>query len=79
MLYWQYGKSEHIKAAYPPTIGGANPPDERKEGDANVCYISGLGSDRYIHCRPRGIVLYNLRGKKIAATTRNSDGWPHMR
>ena len=32
MLYWQYGKSEHIKAAYPPVFGGANPPDERKEG-----------------------------------------------
>ncbi len=33
------GKPEHIKAAYPPIIGGANPPDqEGKEGDANVCY-----------------------------------------
>ena len=32
MLYWQYGKSEHIKAAYPPIFGGANPLDERKEG-----------------------------------------------
>ena len=32
MLYWRYGKSEHIKAAYPPIFGGANPPDERKEG-----------------------------------------------
>lgn len=33
MLYWQYGKSERIKAAYPPAIGGANPPDQRgKEG-----------------------------------------------
>ena len=35
MLYWQYGKPERIKAAYPPLIEGANPPDERKEGDAN--------------------------------------------
>ncbi len=25
------------------------------------------------------IVLYNLREKKIAATTRNSDGWPRKR
>ena len=55
-------------------FGGTNPPDERKEGDANVCYISGPGSDRDIHCSPRGIVLYNLSGKKIAATTPNSDG-----
>ena len=55
-------------------IGGADPPDERKEGDANVCYISGLGSDWNIHCSPRGIVLYDLSRKEIAATTRNSDG-----
>ena len=33
MLYCPHGKSEHIKAAYPPIFfGGANPPDERKEG-----------------------------------------------
>lgn len=38
MLYWRYGKSEHIEAACPPTIGGANPPDERKEGDTMVTY-----------------------------------------
>ena len=57
-------------------IGGADPPDERKEGDANVCYISGLGSDWNIHCSPRGIVLYDLSRKEIAATTRNSDLTP---
>ena len=50
-------------------IGGANPPDERKEGDANVRYIFGLDPDRYLHCRSRWIVLHNLREKKIAATT----------
>ena len=72
----KYGKPEHIKGGLPSVIGGANPPDERKEGDANVCYISGLGSDWNIHCSPREIVLYNLRGKEIAATTRNSDGGP---
>ena len=38
MLYWQYGKSERIKAAYPLTIGGANPPDERKEGKPMITY-----------------------------------------
>ena len=31
------GKPES-QAAY-PLYGGADPPDERKEGDANVCYI----------------------------------------
>ena len=69
MIYWQYGKSEHIKAACPPAIGGANPPDERKEGDANVCYISGLSSEWNVHCSPCRIVLYNLSRKEIAATT----------
>ena len=39
VLYWRYGKSEHIKAVYPPISGGVNPPDERKEGDTND-YIS---------------------------------------
>ncbi len=51
------------------------PPDERKEGDSNVCYISGLDSDRYTRCCPYQSVLSDLQGKKeIAATTRNSDG-----
>ena len=49
-------------------IGGADPPDERKEGDAND-YIYGVVPVLYIHCSPRGIVLYDLSGKKIAATT----------
>ena len=57
----------HKKAACPPQRG--DPPDERKEGDANVCYIFGLDPDRYLHCRSRWIVLHNLREKKIAATT----------
>ena len=42
-------------------IGGANPPDERKEGDANVCCISGPGSDWNIHgcpCKSFNKVLY---------------------
>ena len=42
MLYYLHGKSERIKAAYPPLIGGANPPDERKEGDADEHYILGF-------------------------------------
>ena len=62
------------KGGLPSIFGGANPPDERKEGDANVYYISGLAPDWNVHCSPRGIVLYNLSGKEIAATTANSDG-----
>ena len=50
-------------------IGGANPPDERKEGDANVCYISGLDSDWNIHCSPCKSALSDIQGKEIAATT----------
>ena len=48
--------------------GMLNPPDVRKEGDANG-YIFRAFSDRYLHCRSRWIVLHNLREKKIAATT----------
>ena len=52
----------------PTLFGGANPPDERKEGDANeLCYISGFSPDRYLHCHSRRTVLYSLREKKIAA------------
>ncbi len=66
-------ESQRAKAAYPP-YGGANPPDERKEGDANVYYISGSYPDRYIHCQSHWIVLCDLWDKEIAATTANSDG-----
>ena len=56
-------------------FGGANPPDERKEGVANVCYIFWFDSDRDIHLRPCWIVLHDFQGKtKIAAITRNNDG-----
>ena len=59
----------------PALFGGKNPPDERKEGEANeLCYISGLDPDGYLHCRSHWIVLYNLWEKKIAATIRTSDG-----
>ena len=52
----------------PALLGGMNPPDERKEGDANG-YIFKAFSVWYVHCRSRWIVLHNLREKKIAATT----------
>lgn len=64
--------NQRAKAAYPPLSEG-HPPDERKEGDTNG-YICGLVPVLYIHCCPCGIVLYNLQGKKIAATIRSSDG-----
>ena len=70
----KYGKPEHIKGGLPSVIGGANPPDERKEGDANVCYISGPSSDWNIHCSPYKSALSDIQGKKVAATTTNSDG-----
>ena len=54
--------------------GGANPPDERKEGDANECYIFGPVPVVALHCRPCQSVLSDFQGKEIAATTRNSDG-----
>lgn len=57
-------------------FGGADPPDERKEGDADECYILGFIPVLYICRCPRWIVLYNLSGKEIAATTANSDGCP---
>ena len=62
----KYGKPEHIKGGLPSVIGGANPPDKRKEGDAND-YIHGVIPVLYVHCSPCGIVLYNLRGNEIAA------------
>ena len=52
-----------------------NPPDERKEGVADVCYILWFNSDWNIHLRPCWIVLYDFQGKtKIAAITANNDG-----
>ena len=46
-----------------------------KVADANVCYIFGFNPDRYIHCHSCKSHLWDIQGKKIAATTRNSDGW----
>ena len=41
-------KVRAYKGGLPSFIGGANPPDERKEGDANVRYIFGFDPDRYL-------------------------------
>ena len=48
-------------------FGGANPPDERKEGDANECYIFGFIPVVAFHCRPCQSVLSDFQGKEIAA------------
>ena len=57
-------------------FGGANPPDERKEGDANEHYILGFVPVVALHCCPCQSVLSDFQGKEIAATTANSDGSP---
>ena len=52
-----------LKATLTPPFyseGLKSPPDERKEGDNNVCYISGFNPDWNIYCSPYRIVLYNL-------------------
>ena len=51
-------------------FGGANPPDERKEGVANGSYIHGFIPVLYLHCCPCRIVLHDFQGEtEIAATT----------
>ena len=47
-------------------FGGANPPDERKEGDANECYIFGLVPDVTFHCCPCQSVSSDFQGKEIS-------------
>ena len=37
-------------------------PDERKEGDADVCYIFGSYPDRYIHRSPCRSVISDIQG-----------------
>jgi len=39
-----------------------NPPDERKEGDANVCYIFWFDSVINIHCCPCRSLLRDFQG-----------------
>lgn len=66
-ICYNLGMGNQSRAAY-PLLRRGDPPDERKEGDANeLCYISGFNPDRYLHCRSRRTVLHSLREKKIAA------------
>ena len=66
------------EAARPPEPEGTkSPPDERKEGDADAGYISGINPDWNFHHRPRRSVLSDFRGqkaKKIAAIVTSNDG-----
>ena len=65
----------NLRARRLTLFGGANPPDKREEGDANVCYIFGSDPDRYLLGIPCRFVLCTLQGKtKIAAITANNDG-----
>ena len=57
-------------------IGGANPPDERKEGDANERYIFGLVPVVTLHCCPCQSGLSDFQGKEISRHYCNSDGLP---
>ena len=57
-------------------FGGANPPDERKEGDANECYIFGLVPDVTFHCCPCQSVSSDFQGKEISRHYCTSDGLP---
>ena len=72
------GKPES-QGGLPSVYGGAYPPDERKEGDANVCYISGSDPVLYLHGSPCESDLSDFQGKIIAATTSDSDGVPRKR
>lgn len=65
-----YGKSEHAKGGLPSSEGY---PSRRKKGGSANDYILGFNPDRYLHCRSRRIVLYDLREKKIAAHYCNSE------
>lgn len=56
-------------AACPLTEGVKSPPDERKEGDNNVYYISGFDPDWYIHCWSYRSGIPDIQRQKIAATT----------
>ena len=57
-------------------FGGANPPDEREEGDANECYIFGPVPVVDFHCRPCQSVLSDFQGKEISRHYCHSDGLP---
>ena len=60
-------KARTHKGGLPSIFGGANPPDERKEGDADERYILGSDPVINIHCRSCQSVLSDFQGKEIAA------------
>ena len=58
-----HGKPERIKAAYPPFFGGANPPDERKEGLPMITYSDLIQIGIFIVALV-GLCYQIFRGKK---------------
>ena len=64
VVYCQYGKLEHIKAAYPLFYGGANPPDERKEGLPMYVTYSDLIQIGIFICALVGLCYQIFKGKK---------------
>lgn len=61
MIWLVCGRPRSQKAALPSfSFGGANPPDERKEGDADDSYICGFVSVLHICRCPDKFVLCNL-------------------
>ena len=65
-ICYNLGMGNQSRAAY-PLLRRGNPPDERKEGDANVCYIFGFNPDRYLVGCPCQSHLRDFQGKEIAA------------
>ena len=53
-----------MKGGLPSGFGGTNPPDERKEGDANVRYIFGFNPDRGIFIVALVGLCYTIFGKR---------------
>ena len=68
-IWYDVDVGNHGAMAALPSLRRGDPPDERKEGDADECYIFGFIPILYLHRCPDKFVLCNLSGQKIAATT----------
>lgn len=65
-ICYNLGMGNQSRAAY-PLLRRGDPPDERKEGDADERYILGSDPVINIHCRSCQSVLSDFQGKEIAA------------
>ena len=61
LITWE---TRELKAAYPLIIGGANPPDERKEGDAMYVTYSDLIQIGIFICALVGLCYIIFKGKR---------------